>query len=170
VREIVIAAILRADLIGAQGRALLMAFDRRLCVTYSTEGGETPADSRVPPAMLEPTVSYRMPQAAAAERRAEERHTCKRWASCTVSGSGESHCCRLHDFSQNSLGLMMNSALRPDSSVFVSIPPKAELPRGQLIARVVHASPQTDGTWLVGCQLYDPLTNLEFEALLRSWD
>jgi PilZ domain len=121
---------------------------------------------------MQPTVSYANPPQtvkSSAERRSEERQPCGRWACCTVSGSGESYCCRVENLCHNSIGLIMERAVRPGTSVFVSTPSAAELPRGQLIARVVHSTKQGKDGWLVGCRLYDFLTDQEFQTLLRCW-
>jgi hypothetical protein len=36
------------------------------------------------------------------------------------------------------------------------------------LATVVHATPYASGSWLVGCQLENPITEGELEALLRQ--
>ncbi len=58
----------------------------------------------------------------------------------------------VQDFSAGGLGLVANARLEPRSLLWLEL--AGTSPLG---ARVAHATRQDDGTWLVGCELIEPL-------------
>ncbi len=67
----------------------------------------------------------------------------------------------LRDVSRGGVGLIVRTAVAPDSLLCVDF---AHL--DPFLARVVHATAQADGTWLVGCRFLDPPDSAALGAML----
>jgi hypothetical protein len=66
----------------------------------------------------------------------------------------------VQDVSPGGVGLLANTPLEPHSLLWLEL--AGASPLG---ARVAHATPQADGTWLLGCELIDPLDRHELADL-----
>jgi hypothetical protein len=66
-----------------------------------------------------------------------------------------------------SAGITLNLRRRfePGMALSVELAPKDNGPRG-LVVRVIRATRQMDGGWLIACALASPLTEAELETLL----
>ena len=71
------------------------------------------------------------------------------------------------DVSTGGLCLVLGQPFAPGTIIGVELP----LPVWQRVAlaRVVHATPQADGTWLVGCEFAFRLPARELQQVIRAW-
>jgi hypothetical protein len=102
------------------------------------------------------------------ERRRAVRFECKRrnsWRlfATTICSSGEG---TVNDISVNGISLSVDSALRPGMFLDLSlVGAGGEAVSPPMLVRVRRATPQADGSWLVGCNFVKKLTKEE----LRLW-
>lgn len=102
------------------------------------------------------------------DRRALVRYPCIQETSChfIVSSRYESQWARVHDVSTGGVGLAMERQIEPETLLLVELrTERGRYARG-VLARVVHATPQADGTWFIGCSFVHRLSDTELEALL----
>lgn len=71
------------------------------------------------------------------------------------------------NLSHTGIGLLVERPLGMGIDFMFIVPGIAEDKRRVLSARVVRGMPQADGGWFAGCRLALPLTELEFETLVR---
>lgn len=69
------------------------------------------------------------------------------------------------DFSVRGLGLLFHRRLEPGSVLAVELKGRRHGVSRILAVRVVHATAQADGNWLIGCELNTNLTEDEIQAL-----
>jgi hypothetical protein len=69
------------------------------------------------------------------------------------------------DVSLGGVGLLLNRPLEPGLTVVVRISGTASGRAYDLPARVVHATKETGGDWVVGCRLDSPLTQDDLDGL-----
>jgi hypothetical protein len=72
------------------------------------------------------------------------------------------------DISCHGIGLLLPRRFEPGTLLTVGLTEQAEGEKRLLLARVVRASAQPEGRWLVGCTLINPLTEDELKLLLSS--
>jgi hypothetical protein len=70
------------------------------------------------------------------------------------------------DLSANGAGVLMSDPLPPDTLFVLQIKSTKGDRRYELPGRVVHATTQSSGDWLIGCRFADPLTPDDLDALL----
>jgi PilZ domain len=101
-----------------------------------------------------------------AERRAVVRHPCN--ATCRLLGpaSCESRWARIHNVSTRGLALVLTSRLQPGTFLMVELRTPGQRGSCVLHARVVHATPRSDGTWTTGCALLQHLSDELLQSLL----
>ena len=102
------------------------------------------------------------------ERRAVERHRSLRnpQVRLLVKPSFQAHRGVVRDISQAGIGLLLRRPFDPGTVLAVEFRKARQGMSGILSARVVHATPQPDGSWLVGGPLSRRLTEDEVWALL----
>jgi hypothetical protein len=70
------------------------------------------------------------------------------------------------DLSTHGAGVLLCQPLQPDTLFVLHIKSAAGDRRYELPGRVVHATTQPSGDWLIGCHFADPLTADDLDALL----
>jgi PilZ domain len=70
------------------------------------------------------------------------------------------------DLSANGAGLLLAEPLAPDTLFVLHLKSTNGDRRYELPGRVVHATTQPSGDWLIGCRFADPLTADDLDALL----
>ena len=89
------------------------------------------------------------------DRRAVVRQLCGPDTTCRLraAATGGTLWARVRDASPGGLGLLLSRPLSPGS--FLAVELRAPGMRYPLVleARVAHATPQPDGSWLIGCAL-----------------
>jgi hypothetical protein len=70
----------------------------------------------------------------------------------------------IRDFSGRGLGLLLRRRFEPGTGLVVELPGK--LGDMSVFARVVHATAQADGYWMLGCTLLTELTDEALNELL----
>ena len=72
----------------------------------------------------------------------------------------------LQDLSATGIGLLVSKQVATGLHVTIQIKCSHSQKLYSLHAHAVHATPQADGTWVIGCQFVTPLTRDELEDLL----
>lgn len=100
------------------------------------------------------------------ERRAVPRLPAARVTSCGVISLPNQVPLKvqIRDLSASGIGLMNECAL--ENGTFLVITLRAGRFERVVSARVVHATEQKDGSWLLGCVLSRPLTSEELDAFI----
>jgi hypothetical protein len=116
------------------------------------------------------------PQTSAAEEtfarlrdcRVYLRHPCDAEASCLTVTDGPKMCWPAHicNISQASVALVVTRRFEKGTSLLIELPSPEPGVILTLLARVVHAAAQPDGSWLLGCLFACDLTREEVEAML----
>jgi hypothetical protein len=70
------------------------------------------------------------------------------------------------DVSLAGVGLLLNRPLEPGLSVVIRVGATAGARVFDLAARVIHATKEIGGDWVVGCRLDTPLTRDDLDALV----
>ena len=78
--------------------------------------------------------------------------------------TGKSSNVWIHNLSETGIGLNIEHRLEAETPLVVCL--KSSRGSYRLNARVIHATPQADETWRVGCQLIDKLTPEMLDDLL----
>jgi CheY-like chemotaxis protein len=113
-----------------------------------------------------PILSTQLPSDS--ERRVSVRYQRDPETVCRLGlASGyESRWARVRDVSATGVGLRLSGPLEPGRELTVEFTESHLSLRWALQARVIHATAQGDGTWLVGCRFANPLTADELRCLL----
>jgi PilZ domain len=104
------------------------------------------------------------------ERRAWVRFPSSQQASCRpmsltteeLGWQGE-----IRDVSQGGIALVLSRRFEPGAVLMVELSSKAG-ESGRQIVRVVHATPETNGRWIVGCAFVNTLSEEELQAFIRD--
>lgn len=72
----------------------------------------------------------------------------------------------VHDLSCNGIGLKLNHAVEPGTLVRLGLFSRAANLWYMKMIRVIHATKQSDGSWLVGCVFLQKLTDQQLQELL----
>jgi hypothetical protein len=99
------------------------------------------------------------------ERRAAPRHPSSLKITCYPSGSGllQRRPARIRNVSRSGIGLALDRSW-PAGTILILEMPGEETTRN-VRARVVHATTQVGGMFLIGCTFVDALTDAELQAL-----
>ena len=101
------------------------------------------------------------------ERRTAARHASTLRIACYPAGGGlaERRTARVRNVSKTGIGLILDRNWQPGQALIL------ELPLGEGVrqarARVVHATSQPGGCFLVGCTLDQSLSDADVQALAR---
>ena len=108
------------------------------------------------------------PIAGEGERRAAVRHPCGVLGPdyLVVRTDTESRWARPCDVSVGGIGLLLARPVAPGTKLTIPMRSRQERLSPPLRAAVVHARPQADGTWRIGCAFDHTLSVAELEALL----
>lgn len=72
------------------------------------------------------------------------------------------------DFSERGLGLLFHRHLEPGTVLAIELKGRRHGVSRILSVRVVHATAQADGNWLIGCELNMSLTEDEIQSLRQG--
>jgi hypothetical protein len=115
------------------------------------------------PALVEPPPTEALRRRQRAERRASARHTLVRSTCAAVVSTAGVEAARVINMSSSGMAVLLTNRLDLGTSLVVFI---EDCPNG-LPVRVVHATAQAEGEWLIGCELTRGLSTRELHALLR---
>jgi hypothetical protein len=87
-----------------------------------------------------------------------------------VLGDGESasHPASIRDLSATGVGLVVKQALKPGMVLVITLQRRDNRVSRPLPVRVMHATCQKDGDWVVGCRFVRALSNQDMAALLAE--
>ena len=106
------------------------------------------------------------PQATEFDRRASVRYQCSTDASCSSLAPFERLSGRVRDISTGGVALVLGASVRPGSDLLIDLKTKNPGICLTLHARVVHATLETEGSWVVGCEFITLPTEEQIRALL----
>jgi hypothetical protein len=99
------------------------------------------------------------------DRRSAERHPCALDTSCLPAADGDNAWdARVIDISATGVGLLLGRRFEPGTLLSFRLEGRTEGQSFNAVARVVHATRQADGGWLLGCALLDPLDEPQLRA------
>ena len=99
------------------------------------------------------------------ERRTSERHPCGLDTSCLrATDAGNAWDARVMDISSTGVGLLLGRRFEPGTLLSFRLEGRSEGQSYNAVARVVHATRQAAGGWLLGCVLLDPLDEPQLRA------
>jgi hypothetical protein len=101
------------------------------------------------------------------KRRTDQRYRCPLATLGRLSypdGSAEE--AWAHNLSESGIGLNMGHALEPGTALLIRLRGSSHNGTVALPARVVHASPELDGSWRVGCAFEARLSPEALDSLL----
>jgi hypothetical protein len=118
-----------------------------------------------PPAQVEITLLARYQRL---NRRSETRYHCAPVTAARLSPAKGRDARRawVLNLSASGIGLLLDTAIEPDSPLVIHLQSARTGVVFDLLARVVHATPQKNGEWLVGCKLAARLSQDDLDALL----
>jgi hypothetical protein len=101
------------------------------------------------------------------ERRAAARHPSTLRINCYPAGSGlaERRLARVRNVSRTGIGLVLDRHWPPGTALIFELPVEDGVRSAR--GRVIHATSQPGGTFLVGCTFDLPLSDVELQALAR---
>ena len=73
---------------------------------------------------------------------------------------------RVRDLSTGSIGLVLTRRFEPGTLLVIELEKKAHGLSHTLVGRVVHATAQNNGGWMVGCTLANKIAEDDLQALL----
>lgn len=73
---------------------------------------------------------------------------------------------RVRDLSSGSIGLVLTRRFEPGTLLVIELEKKAHGLSHTLVGRVVHATAQNNGGWMVGCTLANKIAEDDLQALL----
>ncbi len=73
---------------------------------------------------------------------------------------------RVRDLSSGSIGLLLTRRFEPGTLLVIELEKKTHSLTHTLVARVVHATAQNGGGWMVGCTLANRIAEDDLQALL----
>ncbi len=81
-----------------------------------------------------------------------------------VQGTGKAENAWIHDLSKIGVGLNLSRALDAGTALVIRL--KGETAVLEIPASVIHSTPQSDGTWRIGCAFARKLTADELDNML----
>jgi hypothetical protein len=99
-------------------------------------------------------------------RRGAVRFQCLRVISCIVRASRERIWGRVRDVSTTGMGFIVPKQVEPGTELEIELKSAVLLPEWHLRGRVIHATPRASGSWQIGCQFHEPLTDEQVRSLL----
>ena len=79
---------------------------------------------------------------------------------------GENQEAWICNLSRRGIGLNLNQALEAGTTLIIKLKSSVNNKAIKVPARVIHATPEADGTWRIGCELGEPLTAEMLDELL----
>jgi hypothetical protein len=75
---------------------------------------------------------------------------------------------RVRDISPCGIGLIMSRPFEPETVLIIELSAKPQGGACPLTARVVHATPETKGRWIIGCAFTQPLSQEEMRRFMEE--
>jgi hypothetical protein len=107
------------------------------------------------------------------ERRAWVRHFASQDACCqplpdsTTDEPETGWLGRVQDLSTGGIALLLTRRFEPGTALHVELAAKGEGSR-PLLVRVIHATPESENHWLIGCAFACPLSEAELQTFLQE--
>jgi hypothetical protein len=122
----------------------------------------------MPSRLLTPPARKKILPRSLLNRRVDVRRSCSRSTSSRVSAgsNAKSRWAKIRDISVGGVALILSSPLKIGADLLIRMKNPHLSISYDLAARVVHATSQTRGRWLVGCAFARELSPLELETLL----
>jgi hypothetical protein len=73
---------------------------------------------------------------------------------------------KLVNISPGGLALLLSRRFEPGTLLIVELPSKAQRRARTVGVRVVHAKPEKDTCWILGCEIISPLTEDDMQSLV----
>jgi hypothetical protein len=104
------------------------------------------------------------------DRRRAERYPCGLQPFWRVEGQqqADSPPARVENISTTGIGLRVSEAIKPGTVLVIKLQSADRRLSRPLPARVMHATPQEEGGWLVGCQFVRRLSEEDMQALTHT--
>jgi hypothetical protein len=74
---------------------------------------------------------------------------------------------KIRDISREGMGLNMSRQFEPETELIIELAERPKVLR-HLVARVVHATPEANGRWLIGCRFDRVLSSEELKIILAQ--
>jgi PilZ domain len=74
----------------------------------------------------------------------------------------------VRDISAGGITVILNRHFEPETSLIVDLSPASKAPSQPRPARVIHATAQGKGYWIIGCAFASPLSQKELLNILRQ--
>jgi c-di-GMP-binding flagellar brake protein YcgR len=100
------------------------------------------------------------------ERRASVRYQCSEEISCSSLAPFERLSGQTRDVSQDGVALILDTSIRVGTELLIDLKTRNPGIALTLRARVVHATREAEGSWLVGCKFISTPTEEQILALL----
>jgi hypothetical protein len=104
--------------------------------------------------------------AAELERRASVRYQCSEEISCSSLAPFDRLSGKARDISRGGVALILGARIRVGTEVLIDLKTRNPGIALTLRARVVHATPEAEGSWIVGCEFISMPTEEQILALL----
>jgi hypothetical protein len=88
---------------------------------------------------------------------------CQPLASSEIGWPGQ-----VRDVSLGGIALILSRRFEPGTALQVELPTKAEREPCRQLVRVVHATPQAKGRWIIGCAFSTPLSEDSLRRFLQE--
>jgi hypothetical protein len=106
------------------------------------------------------------PPAAELERRVSVRYQCSWEASCSSLAPVERVSGKLRDISTHGTALVLGTSIREGTDLVIDLKTRNPGICLTLLARVIHATREEEGTWVIGCEFLTTPTEEQLHALL----
>jgi hypothetical protein len=73
---------------------------------------------------------------------------------------------RVHNLSASGVGLLVSQHLEPGTLLMLELRNTRQRLTLVLVARVIHSTPQPDGSWLGGCVFAEKIDGADLQALM----
>jgi hypothetical protein len=100
------------------------------------------------------------------DRRGAERHACDAqpfWLLCDLKSDAPP--ARIRDVSRTGIGLLVKETIKAGTVLVIKLQTRDQWLSRPLPVRVMHATLQEDGDWLIGCQFVRALSNQDLHEL-----
>jgi hypothetical protein len=120
----------------------------------------------MPSRLLSPLAHKELLPKSLINRRVGVRHTCGRSTRVSAPNSSKARGGKIRDISLGGVALILGSPLKIGADLLIRTDNPSLGLSYDLAARVIHASSQPRGRWLIGCAFARELTSLELYTLL----
>jgi hypothetical protein len=104
------------------------------------------------------------------ERRASARLPCNQETFCQPiaarRGDDWRWPARIRDISLRGVGLLLSRRFERGTILVIELQGTGKVCERMMIARVIHATPQESGDWIVGCEFINPLSDEDLKDMV----